>query len=72
MALEKMQIEIDEALINEVVRKFHLHGAREAVNLALRNLLGEPVASDTPLGDEEFDEFSNLDALRPHRRSESA
>jgi Arc/MetJ family transcription regulator len=71
MALEKMEIEVDDVLVEEVIRKFHLHGARDAVNLALRNLLRDPPASDSSLDDEEFDEFSDLDALRPHRRSES-
>lgn len=72
MALEKMEIEVDDVLVNEVIRKFHLHGPRDAVNLALRTLLRDPAASDSSLDDEEFDEFSDLDALRPHGRSESA
>ena len=72
MALEKMQIEVDEVLVHEVIRKYHLHGARDAINLALRNLLGDSATSDSSLGDDEWDEFSSLDALRPHRGSESA
>lgn len=72
MSLEKMEIEVDDALVHEVIRKYHLHGARDAVNLALRNLLHESDGSDSSLGDDEWDEFSNLDALQPPRRSEPA
>jgi Arc/MetJ family transcription regulator len=66
MATRKVEIEIDEELVDEVIRGYHLHGAREAGNLALPMLVH---GSDTPGSslDEEVDEFSNLDALRPKR-----
>ncbi|MBS4728743.1 type II toxin-antitoxin system VapB family antitoxin [Mycobacterium sp. SM1] len=71
MAQRKVEIEIDEELVDEVIRRYHLHGAREAVNLALRSLVHGPDTPGSSL-DEEVDEFSNLDALRPKRSSDTA
>jgi Arc/MetJ family transcription regulator len=71
MAQRKVEIEIDEELVDEVIHRYHLHGAREAVNLALRSLVHGSHTPGSSL-DEEFDEFSNLDALRPHRSRDSA
>ncbi|MDI3314583.1 MAG: type II toxin-antitoxin system VapB family antitoxin [Mycobacterium sp.] len=71
MAQRKVEIEIDEELVDEVIRRYHLHGAREAVNLALRSLVHGSDASGSPL-DEEVDEFSTLEALRPKRSGDTA
>jgi len=72
MSLAKIEIEIDEVLVDKVIRKFRLHGARDAVNLALRNLLADSDDSDASLEDEECDEFSDLAALRPQQPTETA
>ncbi|GFG73169.1 antitoxin VapB [Mycobacterium botniense] len=70
MVRRKVEIEIDEDLVNEVIRRYHVHGAREAIHLALRTLVRDSETPDPSL-DEEVDEFSNLDALRPKRSSEA-
>ncbi|HYB37545.1 MAG TPA: type II toxin-antitoxin system VapB family antitoxin [Mycobacterium sp.] len=71
MAERKVEIELDESLVDEVIRRYHLHGTREAVNLALRTLIHGSETPDSSL-DEEVDEFSNLDALRRHRSRDTA
>jgi Arc/MetJ family transcription regulator len=72
MSLAKIEIEVDDVLVDKVIHKFHLHGPRDAVNLALRNLLAERGDADSSLEEEEYDEFSDLSALQPPRRSEPA
>lgn len=39
--LKRVEIEVDDDLIQKVIRRYRVKGAREAVNLALRTLLGE-------------------------------
>ncbi|MGO8935810.1 MAG: type II toxin-antitoxin system VapB family antitoxin [Mycobacterium sp.] len=60
-----VQIEIDDDLVQEAIRRFHLADTREAVHLALRTLLGESEAEDQQ--DDEYDEFSDPSAWQPHR-----
>jgi Arc/MetJ family transcription regulator len=60
---KRVEIEIDDELVQEAIRRFHLADAREAVHLALRTLLGEAGAEDAQ-GDE-YDEFSDLSAWQP-------
>jgi Arc/MetJ family transcription regulator len=60
-----VEIEIDDDLVQEAIRRFHLADTREAVHLALRTLLGDSEAEDQQ-GDE-YDEFSDLSAWQPQR-----
>jgi Arc/MetJ family transcription regulator len=62
--LKKVEIEIDDDLVQEAIRRFHLADAREAVHLALRILLGENAGDQQ---DDEYDEFSDLSAWEPRR-----
>ncbi|MCV7428767.1 type II toxin-antitoxin system VapB family antitoxin [Mycobacterium montefiorense] len=66
--LKKVEMEIDDDLVQEAIRRYHLADAREAVHLALRTLLDD--TADAP-GDHEdiYDEFSDLGAWQPHRNS---
>lgn len=57
---KRVEIEIDDDLVQEVIRRFHVADTREAVHLALRTLVGEADAADDQ-GDE-YDEFSDLSA----------
>jgi Arc/MetJ family transcription regulator len=69
--LKTVEIEIDDDLVQEVIRRYHLADAREAVHLALRTLVGE---TDDPAGeqhDDDYDEFSDPSAWEPHRRSDT-
>jgi Arc/MetJ family transcription regulator len=62
---KKVVIEIDDDLVQEAIRRFHLADMREAVHLALRTLLGESGGEDEQ--DDEYDEFSDLNAWQPRR-----
>jgi Arc/MetJ family transcription regulator len=66
--LKKVEIEIDDDLVQEAIRRFHVADAREAVHLALRTLLGDNADGEQ---DDEYDEFSDLSAWEPHRSGES-
>jgi len=67
---KRVEIEIDFDLVDEAIRRFHLADAREAVNLALRTLLGGP---DSDAGqDDEYDEFSDLRAWEPKHSGDGA
>jgi Arc/MetJ family transcription regulator len=61
MRLTRVEIEVDQTLIDEVVQRYHLHSSREAVNLALRSLLTVDSEADA----DENDPFG-LAALDPH------
>jgi Arc/MetJ family transcription regulator len=63
--LKTVQFEIDDDLVQEAIRRFHVADTREAVHLALRTLLGESDPEDDQ--GEEYDEFSDLSAWQPHR-----
>ena len=65
---KRVEIEIDDDLVQEAIRRFHLADAREAVHLALRTLLGE--AGTDAETDDEYDEFSDLSAWQPHRSAD--
>ena len=66
---KRVEIEIDDDLVQEAIHRFHLADAREAVHLALRTLLGE--TADGAQQDDEYDEFSDLSAWEPHRSDDS-
>jgi Arc/MetJ family transcription regulator len=67
--LKKVEIEIDDDLVQEAIRRYHLADAREAVHLALRTLLDD-TADANGEQDDIYDEFSDLTAWQPHRDSE--
>jgi len=61
--LKNVAIEIDDDLVEAVIRKYRLAGRSEAVHLALRNLL--TVSDGGHLAEEdEYDEFSDPKAWR--------
>jgi Arc/MetJ family transcription regulator len=64
--LKKVEIEVDDDLIQEAIRRYKLAGPREAVHLALRTLLSEHAGDGH---DDEYDEFSDLSAWEPRRNS---
>ena len=68
--LMTVEIEIDEDLVQAVIRKYRLAGRREAVHLALRSLLGESEGGE-PEAEDEYDEFSDLSAWRRQQKSDT-
>ncbi|MGA8253818.1 MAG: type II toxin-antitoxin system VapB family antitoxin [Mycobacterium sp.] len=68
--LKNVAIEIDDDLVQAVIRKYRLTGRSEAVHLALRNLLSE--SDGGHLDDEdEYDEFSDPEAWRRRPQGET-
>ena len=65
--LKKVELEVDDDLVQEAIRRYKLADAREAVHLALRTLLGENGGHEH---DDEYDEFSDLSAWEPRRNSD--
>jgi Arc/MetJ family transcription regulator len=68
--LKTVEIEIDEDLVQAVIRKYRLAGRREAVHLALRSLLSESDGGHLE-GEDEYDEFSDLGAWRRQGQSDT-
>ncbi|MGB8386878.1 type II toxin-antitoxin system VapB family antitoxin [Mycobacterium sp.] len=68
---KKVEVEVEEEIVQEVIRRFHLADAREAVHLALRTLLSESDTADEQEQEQEYDEFSDLSAWQPHRSGDS-
>ena len=66
--LKKVEIEIDDDLVQEAIRRFKVADAREAVHLALRMLVGDNLDDEH---DDEYDEFSDLSAWEPRRSGDS-
>jgi Arc/MetJ family transcription regulator len=65
---KKVEIEVDDELVQEVIRRYHVLDTQGAVHLALRSLLGLAGEGRTGNLDEEFDEFSDPNAwVRPPR-----
>lgn len=51
-ALTRTNIEIDDLLIDRAMRLYRLRSKREAVDLALRKLVGEPMSREEALATE--------------------
>ena len=66
--LKRVEILVDDGLLQEVIRRHHLADAREAVHMALKALLDGDGAEHQP-EDDEYDEFSDPSAWLPRRSS---
>jgi Arc/MetJ family transcription regulator len=60
----RTNIEIDDELIERVMRRYQLPSKRAAVDLALRRLAGEPMSRDEALAMEGTGWSGDLDQLR--------
>lgn len=60
----RTNIDIDDELIDRVMRRYRLPSKRAAVELALRRLAGEPMSRDEALAMEGAGWSGDLDALR--------
>jgi Arc/MetJ family transcription regulator len=45
----RTNIDLDDALVAEVMRRYRVKSKREAVHLALRRLVGDPLTKDEAL-----------------------
>jgi Arc/MetJ family transcription regulator len=66
--LKRVDIMVDGDLLDEVIERYHLADAREAVHLALKALLDEKDGAEPA---EEYDEFSDLSAWQRRRSTDT-
>ena len=62
--MSRTNIDIDDALVERVIRRYRLPSKRAAVDLALRRLAGEPMSRDEALAMEGAGWSGDLDELR--------
>lgn len=67
----KVEIEVDGELVEEAIRRYRLADSRGAVHLALRTLLDLNSGDAADQLDAEYDEFSDMNALRLPRRADA-
>jgi Arc/MetJ family transcription regulator len=60
----RTNIEIDDQLIGRAMRLYRLRSKREAVDLALRKLVGEPMSREEILANEGVGWAGDLAAIR--------
>jgi len=66
----RTNIELDEDLLNEAMRRYRLPSKRAAVDLALRRLVGEPMSRDEALKMEGSGWDGDLEELRQSSAAE--
>ena len=64
MCMSRTNINLDDELIAEVMRRFDVKTKREAVDLALRRLVGEPLTREFLLSLEGIGWDGDLDRMR--------
>jgi Arc/MetJ family transcription regulator len=62
--MSRTNIDIDDELVERVMRRYRLPSKRAAVELALRRLAGEPMSRDEALAMEGTGWSGDLDELR--------
>jgi Arc/MetJ family transcription regulator len=65
--MARTNIDIDERLVAEAMARYHLRSKREAVDFALRQLIGEPMSADEALALEGSGWEGDLDRMRASR-----
>jgi Arc/MetJ family transcription regulator len=70
--MARTNIDIDDNLVAEVMRRFGVSTKKEAVDLALRRLVGEPLTREFLLGLEGVGWDGDLDTLRREKPDEFA
>jgi Arc/MetJ family transcription regulator len=65
--MARTNIDVDEQLITTVMQRYNLRTKREAVDLALRRLAGEPPATEEILELEGSGWQADLDEIRTSR-----
>ena len=66
--MSRTNIDIDDEACTEVMRRFELTSKRDAVNLALRSLAGEPLTLDAARALRGSGWDADLDELRASRQ----
>jgi Arc/MetJ family transcription regulator len=63
-SMTRTNIEIDDVLVDRAMRLYRLRSKREAVDLALRRLVGEPMSREEALATEGTGWAGNLGEIR--------
>ncbi len=66
MYMTRTNIEIDDAMVERVMRRYRLTSKRAAVDLALRRLVGDPMTREEALAMEGRGWDGDLDSMRGH------
>jgi Arc/MetJ family transcription regulator len=69
MARHRTNIEIEDTYVNEIMRRYGLRSKREAVELALRHLAGQPMTREEALAMEGANAIGEAPADRGPRYS---
>ena len=64
MYMTRTNIEIDDAMVERVMRRYRLTSKRAAVDLALRRLVGDPMTREEALAMEGRGWDGDLDSMR--------
>lgn len=67
VSVTRTSIDLDERLVAEVVARYHLRSKREAVDFALRRLVGDSTSPDEALALEGSGWEGDLDRMRSSR-----
>ena len=62
--MSRTNVDIDDDLLRHAMQRFHLHTKREAVNYALRKLLGDPMTREEVLAMRGTGWDGDLDEMR--------
>ncbi|MBN2114918.1 MAG: type II toxin-antitoxin system VapB family antitoxin [Acidimicrobiia bacterium] len=65
--MARTNIDLDEPLVEEVMRRYHLPSKREAVHFALQRLIGDTMTLEEALAMEGTGWEGDLDAIRSNR-----
>ncbi len=68
--MSRTNIELDDVLVAEVMRRYRVSTKKDAVDLALRRLVGAPLTQDFLLGLEGVGWSGDLAAIRHERPDE--
>jgi len=69
MARRRTNIEIEETYVNEIMRRYGVRTKREAVDLALRHLAGQPMTREEALAMEGAHAIGEVPPDTPPRTS---
>jgi Arc/MetJ family transcription regulator len=65
--MARTNIDLDERLVDEVMRRYHLSSKREAVHFALQRVIGDTMTLEEALAMEGSGWEGDLDAIRSNR-----
>ena len=67
MCMTRTNIDLDDAAVEAVMRRYHMSTKRDAVNFALRSLAAEPMSLEDALAMRGTGWDGDLDAMREPR-----